>query len=89
MGFDPFSGAGIRQRGPTFVGEGVQPTRPDSDLSAHRRRAAGRGARHDALRLEEAIELRRGSVTVVDPSKLVQTAGFDENYLHRRLRIEA
>lgn len=41
------------------------------------------------LRLEEAIELRRGSVTVMSPAKLAQTAGFDENYLHRRMRIEA
>lgn len=38
------------------------------------------------LRLDEAIALSRGSVTVLDPSKLAQTAGFDESYLHRRLR---
>jgi hypothetical protein len=26
----------------------------------------------------------RGSLRVIDPVKLVQIAGFDENYLHRR-----
>lgn len=38
------------------------------------------------LKLAGAIELRRGSVLILDPLKLVQTAGFDENYLHRRVR---
>jgi CRP-like cAMP-binding protein len=38
------------------------------------------------LRLNGAMELRRGSLVIMDPVKLVQIAGFDENYLHRRLR---
>jgi hypothetical protein len=38
------------------------------------------------LRLAGAMALKRGSVTILDPGKLVQIAGFDENYLHRRLR---
>ncbi len=38
------------------------------------------------LRLTGAMALKRGSVTILDPVKLVQIAGFDENYLHRRLR---
>lgn len=38
------------------------------------------------LRLAGAMALKRGSVTILDPRKLVQIAGFDENYLHRRLR---
>jgi CRP-like cAMP-binding protein len=37
------------------------------------------------LRLAGAMKLRRGSLLVMDPSKLVHIAGFDENYLHRRL----
>lgn len=41
------------------------------------------------LRLTGAMELKRGSVTILDPGKLVQIAGFDENYLHRRLRQAA
>ena len=36
------------------------------------------------LRLAGAMSLSRGALTVIDPVKLVQTAGFDENYLHRR-----
>jgi CRP-like cAMP-binding protein len=36
------------------------------------------------LRLAGAMTLSRGSLTVIDPIKLVQIAGFDENYLHRR-----
>lgn len=36
------------------------------------------------LRLTGAMELRRGSLTISDPIKLVRIAGFDENYLHRR-----
>lgn len=39
-----------------------------------------------ALRLAGAMALTRGSVTIIDPTKLVQIAGFDENYLHRRMR---
>jgi CRP-like cAMP-binding protein len=38
------------------------------------------------LRLAGAMAIKRGSVTILDPVKLVQIAGFDENYLHRRLR---
>lgn len=38
------------------------------------------------LRLAGAMALKRGSVTILDPGKLVRIAGFDENYLHRRLR---
>lgn len=38
------------------------------------------------LRLAGAMALKRGSVTILDPVKLVRIAGFDENYLHRRLR---
>jgi CRP-like cAMP-binding protein len=38
------------------------------------------------LRLAGAMALSRGTVTIIDPTKLVQIAGFDENYLHRRLR---
>ena len=38
------------------------------------------------LRLSGAMALQRGSVSIMDPVRLVQIAGFDENYLHRRLR---
>lgn len=38
------------------------------------------------LRLTGAMALKRGSVIILDPVKLVRIAGFDENYLHRRLR---
>ena len=38
------------------------------------------------LRLLGAMDLRRGHLLIQDPVKLVQVAGFDENYLHRRLR---
>lgn len=41
------------------------------------------------LRTTGAMELRRGSVAILDPVLLVQIAGFDENYLHRRLRQAA
>lgn len=37
------------------------------------------------LRLAGAMALTRGSVTILDPGMLVRIAGFDENYLHRRL----
>jgi len=37
------------------------------------------------LRLIGAMTLQRGSLMISDPAKLVQIAGFDENYLHRRL----
>jgi CRP-like cAMP-binding protein len=38
------------------------------------------------LRLSGAMAVKRGSVTILDTGKLVQIAGFDENYLHRRMR---
>jgi CRP-like cAMP-binding protein len=38
------------------------------------------------LRLNGAMSLDRGKLSIEDPDKLVQIAGFDENYLHRRLR---
>jgi CRP-like cAMP-binding protein len=38
------------------------------------------------LRLLGAMDLRRGHLLIMDPVKLVHIAGFDENYLHRRLR---
>ena len=41
------------------------------------------------LRISGAMALKRGSVTIIDPIKLVKIAGFDENYLHRRLRHAA
>jgi CRP-like cAMP-binding protein len=40
------------------------------------------------LRLMGAMDLRRGNLLIMDPIKLVQVAGFDENYLHRRLKLE-
>lgn len=36
------------------------------------------------LRESGAMSFSRGSLRVLDPIKLVQIAGFDENYLHRR-----
>lgn len=36
------------------------------------------------LREAGAMSIRRGALTILDPVKLVQIAGFDENYLHRR-----
>jgi CRP-like cAMP-binding protein len=41
------------------------------------------------LRLSGAMALKRGSLTILNPGKLVQIAGFDENYLHRRLRTRS
>ena len=41
------------------------------------------------LRLSGAMALQRGNLLVTNPDKLVQIAGFDENYLHRRLRQQA
>lgn len=38
------------------------------------------------LRASGAMTLKRGSLIVEDPGRLIQIAGFDENYLHRRLR---
>lgn len=37
------------------------------------------------LRLSGSMQLNRGSLVIMDPIKLVQIAGFDENYLHRRI----
>lgn len=37
------------------------------------------------LRLSGAMALQGGHLKIHDPVKLVTTAGFDENYLHRRL----
>lgn len=39
------------------------------------------------LRNRDIISLRRGSISVINPSALASVAGFDENYLHRRLRL--
>lgn len=36
-----------------------------------------------------AMTLQRGSLHIIDPGMLVRVAGFDENYLHRRLRRSA
>ena len=41
------------------------------------------------LRLSGAMNLKRGSLVIVDPLLLTEIAGFDENYLHRRLRLVA
>lgn len=41
------------------------------------------------LRLTGAMSLQRGSLRIMDPAMLVRIAGFDENYLHRRLRTAA
>jgi CRP-like cAMP-binding protein len=39
------------------------------------------------LRDSEAMNISRGALHIKDPRKLIQIAGFDENYLHRRLRV--
>lgn len=41
------------------------------------------------LRLEGAMTLQRGSLKIADPLTLARVAGFDENYLHRRMRVAA
>lgn len=41
------------------------------------------------LRLSGAMTISRGSLIIINPEKLVEIAGFDENYLHRRLRNAA
>jgi CRP-like cAMP-binding protein len=38
------------------------------------------------LREDGVMEIGRGMLAILDPVKLAQVAGFDENYLHRRLR---
>ena len=39
-----------------------------------------------SLRRSGAISLRRGHLTIPDPAPLARLSGFDDNYLHRRLR---
>lgn len=34
----------------------------------------------------KALEVRHNSMVIIDPGKLVAIAGFDDNYLHKRLR---
>lgn len=41
------------------------------------------------LRERGVMQIQRGGLTITDPAQLVQVAGFDENYLHRRMRIAA
>lgn len=41
------------------------------------------------LKQRKALKLTRGSVELTDIDALVQIAGFDDNYLHRRLRRAA
>lgn len=41
------------------------------------------------LRQHGVMLIERGSLTITDPIGLVQIAGFDENYLHRRMRRAA
>lgn len=41
------------------------------------------------LRQSGSMTIARGTLHIKDPVKLVQIAGFDENYLHRRLRTAA
>lgn len=42
-----------------------------------------------ALRVEGAMTLQRGSLNIADPYRLARIAGFDENYLHRRMSVAA
>lgn len=39
------------------------------------------------LRVAGAMTLKRGHLSIIDPVRLVQIAGFDENYLHRRKAV--
>ncbi len=39
------------------------------------------------LRLAGAMTLSRGSLEIIDPDKLARIAGFDDGYLHRRMRV--
>lgn len=41
------------------------------------------------LREENVMRIERGSLQIVDPVRLAKVAGFDENYLHRRMRTAA
>lgn len=38
------------------------------------------------LRLADIMSLQAGSLTIHNPRRLAEIAGFDDNYLHRRLR---
>lgn len=38
------------------------------------------------LRLGKVMELQAGSLTILDPVRLARIAGFDDNYLHGRLK---
>ena len=38
------------------------------------------------LRIAGAMELKRGKLIISDPAALTKIAGFDDNYLHRKLR---
>lgn len=41
------------------------------------------------LRVKGAMTISRGKVVIADPKLLVKLAGFDESYLHRRMRAAA
>lgn len=41
------------------------------------------------LRGSGAMDIKRGSLVILDPSKLIRVAGFDNNYLHRRRQQRA
>ena len=41
------------------------------------------------LKSEGVMHISSGMLTISDPSKLAIIAGFDDNYLHRRLRVSA
>lgn len=41
------------------------------------------------LRESGAMSISRGVLKIIDPDKLINLAGFDENYLHRRIRRAA
>jgi CRP-like cAMP-binding protein len=41
------------------------------------------------LRLRNIMEIRHGALVISDPAALAQIAGFDDNYLHRRLKRAA
>ncbi|UUR08926.1 Crp/Fnr family transcriptional regulator [Sphingomonas glaciei] len=41
------------------------------------------------LRQENVMTLKRGCLSIIDIGKLTRIAGFDDNYLHRRIRTAA
>jgi len=41
------------------------------------------------LRMNNVMNLNAGSLTIIDPVKLAHIAGFDDNYLHGRLKSAA